>query len=205
MILELVDQLSRNQLNSLPRAESAKQWVAACSRLLRSTLDHQGEFDEDAFLRTLGECACWSQPMFVDIKSLSTVSETIRRIEVSEPFTAIFDVAVMPRMLAYPSRRRFKSERAEVMGEMFAVPHFDPDRWGRKTGRWIPLSCSAYAESERSRWAQLIVLSPHKPDDPNVKYAEDRFRHLCKEQGIVILDEDPDSTGITRLFRGDLQ
>jgi HD superfamily phosphohydrolase len=200
MILKFATQLIDHS-GHLPRAPRAKLWIESCHRLLTNILGHPQEFDEDKFPGTLRKCASWSQPMYVDLKNLDSASEIICSLEVSEPFGAIFDVAVMPRMLAYPNRLRFNSDRSEVMEEMFAVPHFDPDRWGRKTGRWIPLSLSAYADKEDNRWAQLLVLSPQEPDDPNVKYVEDPFRHLCQQQGISILDEDPDSTGVTKLSK----
>ena len=98
-------------------------------------------------------------------------------------------------MLAYPSRRRFDLRGAEVIGECFAVSHRDPDRWGKKTGSWVPLSESAYAGREAKRWAQILILGPRAHDDSNVRHLEDRFRAMCARERISVLDEDPDSPG----------
>ena len=77
------------------------------------------------------------------------------------------------------------------MEECFVVSHRDPDRWGNSTGRWIPLSESAFAERDRNRWAKIMVVSPES-NDPDVQHMLDRFRNMCREQDISSRDVDPD-------------
>ena len=134
-----------------------------------------------------------SECFYAPFTSLPTVREIVRRLETERPYGALFDIAVPPRMLSYPSRRRLRWQGDTVLGECYAVADDDPDRWSMRTNRWVPMSRSAYAQLDRNRWAKLMVVSPF-PNDPEVSHAEDRFRNLRREGGVGISDGDPDET-----------
>lgn len=72
------------------------------------------------------------------------------------------------------------------------VAHYDPDRWGMPTNKWIPMSESAFAEKDKSRWIRIMVVSPW-PEDPEVWHTIDRFRKSCQEKRITIKETDPEN------------
>jgi HD superfamily phosphohydrolase len=193
MILDMAREVADSQSSSLPRSDGAKSWIKDCCRLLEAALGRQDDApNDDEVVDMLKENATWSERMYVRIRDGKRVAEIIRRLEVASPFNAVFDVAEMPRTLAHANRQCFVWNGAPVVGEMFAVPHADPDRWGRFTGQWIPLSQSLYARNDKERWIQILVVSPRKGDYTSIRYVEDRFRHLCQQERIEVLDEDPD-------------
>src|SRR5271156_1694916 len=63
-------------------------------------------------------------------------------------------------MLSYPASRRISRGRALLHADCWAVPHEDPERWGRRTGRWVPLCQTVLARRDKTRWVQVLVVSP---------------------------------------------
>jgi HD superfamily phosphohydrolase/NAD-dependent SIR2 family protein deacetylase len=185
-------------ITGLPLHSSLQAWATKCLRVFKSAFEDwhpkkDGEFSLAQHLIKKAGVTC-SETIYVPVTRLKEIRETIRRIETLHPFRALFDVAVVPRMLSYPPRRRLDFGSDAIYGECFAVSHFDPDRWASFTGKWMPLSESAFADRDRNRWAKVIVVSP-EPNDPSVIQSLDRFRNLCREQNISCMEVDPDADG----------
>jgi len=179
----------------LPPHPRLREWALRCLGIFESAFEHwhpqkDGEFTLAQHLTKSAGITC-SETIYIPVNRLKEVRESIRQIETLHPFRALFDVAVVPRMLSYPQRRRLRLGINVVYGECFAVSHRDPDRWGMSTGKWIPLSESAFAERDRNRWAKIMVVSPES-NDPDVPHTLDRFRNLCREQDIRWTEVDPD-------------
>ncbi len=183
--------------NRLGLASTCREWLAAAQCLLEQVFDFPEADDGRSYeqmVRRLSEHATWSGRTYVAIEDYDTIRDQIvRDIEYTAAGGPVVDIAVLPRMLAYsrPQGGRFGADGGGV-SESWAVPSRDPERWGRKTGKWIPLSESAYGARDAMRWCQLIVLSPFGDCDPKVRHAENRLRTKCKEYGIRIYEEDPD-------------
>ncbi len=197
LLMHICEELARPAPSSkgLPPHPRLQGWARRCLGIFESAFKRwhprkDGEFTLAQHLAKTAGVTC-SEIIYVPVDRLKEVRESIRQIETLHPFRALVDVAVVPRMLSYPQRRRLRLGSNIVHGECFAVSHRDPDRWGMSTGRWIPLSESAFAERDSNRWAKIMVVSPES-NDPDVPHTLDRFRNLCREQSIPWTEVDPD-------------
>jgi len=196
LLLKLAHDLTQTTPKGLPSSDRVSTWAKRCEDIFRMVFERDwkkvepGHFTLLHFLTHDAGITC-SEAFYVSFEDLSKVREIIRELETLSPFRAVFDIALMPRMLSYPSRRRSKWHGETILGECFAVAHKDPDRWGMTANRWIPMSDSAFAERDKKRWAKVMVISA-EPQDPTVVHAVDRFRALCHQKEIEIRDVDPD-------------
>lgn len=191
-LLELVEELKTAPKKGLPPPPRLKEWAEACGRVFDYAFRHPPNSQAGDILEHLTKSAglSCSEIVYVPFEKLKEVREIVRELETLRPFAALFDVAVIPSALSYPSRRRLKLGGKSVIGECFAVSHHDPSRWGRETGQWVPLSESAFGERDRERWVQIMTLSPW-PNDSSVPYGLDRFRDRCRQSGVAVKDIDP--------------
>jgi NAD-dependent SIR2 family protein deacetylase len=194
LLIWMAEELQKRPSHGLPPSPRVVEWAKRCAEIFARAFRCPPELEAQptllAFLKNEVRITC-SDSFYVPFDRLETVREVIRHIETQRPFRALIDLAVFPRMLAYPARRRFRWQSASLVGECFAVADYDPDRWGASTNRWTPMSESAYAEKDRARWAKIMVVSPFE-DDPEVWHAVDRFRNVCRGKGIRVVDVDPD-------------
>lgn len=133
----------------------------------------------------------YSESCYIGHEHLPVVRRIVREIETLRPLRVFFDIAVMPRLLSYPSARRLKWNQKSVLQECFVVPHRDPDRWQSATDRWVPLSESAFARYDERRWARIMTVSVF-PDDPEIWHSLDVFRATARAQGVEFYENDPD-------------
>jgi hypothetical protein len=195
LLLHLTDELTRSPQRGIPPNDHLIAWAKRCHRIFEDAFNVKQEQSHLTLLQYLtqtSEMTC-SENIYVSFTDLKKVREIVRELETLRPLRALFDIAVIPRMLSYPSRRRLKWGDETILGECFAVAHRDPDRWGTSSSHWIPLSESAFGERDKIRWAKLMVISP-EANDPEVPHALDRFRTLCHRSEIRIFDVDPDET-----------
>ena len=178
----------------LPSHPGLQAWARRCLQIFENVFHHwhSARFEGGTLLQhlTMQAGLTCSETVYVPVNNLREVRELIRQLETLHPFRALFDVAVEPRMLSYPERRRLHFGSSDVIGECFAVSHRDPDRWGIPTANWIPLAETAFAERDRKRWSKIMVISA-EPNDPLVPHALDRFTHLCGQEGIIVREVDP--------------
>jgi hypothetical protein len=192
LLLKLTDELQEKPARGLPPSKRLADWAYACKRVFNHAFQHPpashaGNLLEHVMRKAGLSC---SELIYVPYTTLEKVREIVRELETHRPFAALFDIAVIPAVLSYPSRRRLKLNGKSVIGECFAVSDVDPSRWARKTGHWIPLSESAFGHRDHKRWVQIMTVSPW-PDDPSVPHILDRFRERCRHADIEILDIDP--------------
>ncbi|MDB5392410.1 MAG: hypothetical protein JWM11_8056, partial [Planctomycetaceae bacterium] len=199
LILKMADALCDRTVAMLPLAPRAGEWILACKSLLTIMLDHRERRSYDEITQKLESVATWSERLYCLNSDLRRVREIIRHFESTSPLSVVFDVAAMPPILGYP-RRKHTAHGDSVVAESIAVPHFDPDRWSRRRSSWVPLSETRFAQSEGCSWAQVIVVSPRPHDNANIKYAEDRFRHLCHQARIRLYDTDSIEGQVSRSF-----
>ena len=194
LIMHISSELLDDSLVWKAIAPAMREWIVYCKKLLLGMLLKSGStkrLDYNDILENLKSWATWSQCLYIKVIDIRTVSEIIRHLEMTYIATAVFDVVSVPRMLAYPTRRRLSMGKGVRISDCYAVPHHDPDLWGKRSSRWIPLSCSAYRDSEDQRCAQVMILAPRAGAEPDVKFMEDRFREHCARAGVKIFDEDP--------------
>jgi hypothetical protein len=198
LLLKLVADLTKRPPRGLPPSDRVMAWASRCEAIFKAVFEKDwrvegpGHFTLLQFLVQHTGVTC-SESFYVSFDDLPKVREIVRELETLRPFRALFDIAVMPRMLSYPARRRLRWHGETVLGECFAVAHKDPDRWEMPTARWIPMSESAFAERDKARWARIMVVSPES-NDPEVSHAVDRFRTICRQKSIAVKDVDPDET-----------
>ena len=193
LLLHLTDALTHPLNRGVPANDRVIGWAKRCFEIFNAAFDGKQEQSDLTLLQFLTQTAgmTCSEAVYVSFDDLKKVREIVRQLETLRPYRALFDIAVMPRMLSYPSRRRLKWGGATILGECFAVAHRDPDRWGTSASQWIPMSESAFGERDKARWAKIMVISP-EANDPEVAHALDRFRTLCRSTNIRISDVDPD-------------
>lgn len=196
LLLKIVDDLTIQQQKGLIVSEKLTKWAERCKEIFEKVFAWPENKDENTL--TLYEylvkeirITC-SMCFYSKFENLRTIREIIREIETQRTFRALFDIVIPPRVLSYPSRRRFNWQGEDGLSECFAVAHYDPDRWGMSTNKWIPMSESAFAEKDRSRWIRIMVVSPWS-EDSEVWHAIDRFRKSCQEKGITIKETDPEN------------
>ena len=131
----------------------------------------------------------YSDLFYINHRHLKLVREIARKIETQHPFRALIDIAVLPRFLSYPSHRKHSWQKEKIISECFAVSHYDPDKWGQSTNKWIPMSESAFSEKDKNRNLRILIVSPY-PNDPEVAYTVDIFRNYCRIEGIEVSDVD---------------
>lgn len=194
LLVRMAQELQKTPVRGLLPSSRAREWAERCTKIFEHAFFSPSELQTQptllAFLKKTIRMTC-SDSFYVPFERLDSVREIIRHIETQRPFRALIDLAVFPRMLAYPSRRRFRWHSSSLVGECFAVADYDPDRWSASTNRWTPMSESAFAERDRSRWAKVMVVSPFE-EDPEVWHAVDRFRNECRSRNIRVVDVDPD-------------
>jgi len=195
-LLKMAEQIGDLTIKGLPQSPRVKEWASDCHKVFRRLFEDSHQPEAGArhslldHLRKKIQITC-SESSYVQAKDLPKIREIARHLETMRPFRALIDIAVFPRMLAYPTRRRLAWGDGSVVGECFAVSDKDPDRWSVSCNRWIPLSECAFAERDKSRWAKVMVVSPF-PEDPEVWHMLDRFRNECRQRDIRPLDVDPE-------------
>jgi HD superfamily phosphohydrolase len=196
LLRQMTREIGESTERGLAQSARVKEWALQCDRAFERIFENAPPSDASArqslleYLRSTVEMTC-SDSSYIRYEDLPKVREIARHLETMRPFRAMIDLAVFPRMLAYPTRRRVGWGDSVVIGDCFAVSNKDPDRWGVSSSRWIPLSESAFAERDRKRWAKVMVVSPY-PQDPEVWHMFDRLRNECRQRDIKLTDLDPD-------------
>jgi hypothetical protein len=198
LLLELTRQLEEvpsERHQGLVSGARLREWAGQCRMVFESMLGFPEAVRSHGRKPTLEESlsrhATISECLYVGHRSLREVRARIRVLETERMCRALFDVAAFPRMLSYPKRHRFNLGHQEPVTECFAVADYDPDRWGRNTARWIPLSASAFAEDDKERCARIMAVSPFA-EDPAVNQALDRLRNMLRGANIDFSEVDPD-------------
>jgi hypothetical protein len=181
------------ELSAWHKGTSLEDWYTDCASLLKRFLEPADKPEFDTFDVALGKKASWSSRMYIRRSDFDKAREIVRRLEYGSGPSALIDLAPLPPMLSYPSARRFPRGNRRLHADCWAVPHKDPERWGKQWGRWVPLGKTALARQDReeNRWVQILVVSPRPDDRPALQYLEDRFRSACANDGIRIFDEEP--------------
>ncbi len=197
LLLKMSSELSEPESRGLPRGDLAVKWAERCNAIFKILFTDEDRTDRRGsspslleYLQSETHITC-SESLFVPAEHIPKVREIVRHIETMRPYRALIDIAVFPRMLSYPARRRANWGGRPVIGDCFAVSHREPDRWSTSSNKCIPLSESAFAERDKNRLAKVMVVSPF-PGDPEVPHALDRFRNECRRIGIRLLSVDPE-------------
>lgn len=192
LLILLAEEIRDNRKGVLN--EWAEQCITVLKRILIPSASRGAGILSISEYLTSNVGISFSDSCYVRFSQLKEVREIARYLELSRPFHAIFDIAVMPRVLSYPPSRRIKCKHGTILQDCIAVSHRDPDRWGIQTNSWIPLSKSSIADldAEDRRWGKVMTVSP-KADDPEVWHAMDAFRARCRDRGIELQDGDPDA------------
>ena len=193
----MIEETLNEQMSGVPLDSSMREWLAQARSVFAVAfpIDRIGGAlggDIDQILHSVvSKCGiAISDRMYVNYRDLDATHEAVRQLEQEQPCGVLFDIAVLPRALSYPSAKRFDFMKRESVGECFAVPDRDPDKWHRTTNHWIPLSESAFARWDERRWGAVMAVALEGRGD-RVRQGMDRLRFVLRTRGISFDETEP--------------
>lgn len=191
LLQSIVEELKNNPDKKIPMNNLFFEWLTRCEEIFKKCFEWSPNIKyknlSDLLLKDVG--ITYSDSFYVNYRHLKIVREIARTIETQHSFRALIDIAIFPSFLSYPSHRKHDWHKETIISECFVVSHYDPDKWGQSTNKWIPMSESLFSKKDKERNIKILVVSPY-PNDPEVWYTVDRFRNSCRLKGIDVLDVD---------------